>query len=514
MIAIVLKHPVFRKVLLAGVLLWFFVGFLSTLRTWYDIVVYPGEVDFTEGIVLYEVNQLREGNNIYKDRNSEGFAAANFGPFFYILNAVVSSFRPDSYFPHRILSLFGVALMSSSFCFFIWSKTKSWIGVLFALTLSIWPFSIIVFGPTLKPDSLALGFLFIGLIIGLLRQESNAALWAIPFFVIAFFIKQTSLVAPSFIALVLFRKSYSLSIKFVLSGTVIALALFSVFCAYFGVQNFLDHFVVYNVMQSYSSKMQEKVSFWASYLFFLHEYWPLILLSIAAAMYSRSKFFLMYSFLSYAFFMWLMNKAGSYFNYWSEILLALLLPLPLAIAKLFQDHESRLNDWLLVILFVAFVFFDKQFYLYRHPVVGRVAPSSESIDREKSLQDALTRYFQGKKITKIYTSNPGLVAKYRKHIELYSDDPFLLTQQILKGNFDEKRLLQKINSRYFDLIILTSSDESMSSEYLRQKITSSQLEAIKRNYKIENKVKLSQYYYFFDRGNFPDLYAYFLLPMK
>src|SRR5690606_31951651 len=61
-----------------------------TVAGWVSLVVYPGEANFGEGILVQEARYLRQGINIYGDITQSPYWVTTYPPLFQLLVAPLS----------------------------------------------------------------------------------------------------------------------------------------------------------------------------------------------------------------------------------------------------------------------------------------------------------------------------------------------------------------------------------------------------------------------------------------
>jgi hypothetical protein len=178
--------------LLAG-LLW---KDLASARMSSDLFAYPFQFDESEGMIVAETMLLDQGTNIYLKPGPELFIAAPYPPVFYLLGWPAQHLlgQEPTFKIGRAISI--AASILAGVCL---------LGIVFALTREImagalaaamwWSLGLVAFwGSLVKPDVLALA-LGLGGIWWLLARPPRQVWWALPFFLGAFYTKQTAIAA-------------------------------------------------------------------------------------------------------------------------------------------------------------------------------------------------------------------------------------------------------------------------------------------------------------------------------
>ena len=188
------------RIVLLSTLALFLLGLLlrdvSSARMSSQLFAYPFQFDESEGMIAAETMLLDRGNDIYLKPTPTLFVAAPYPPLYYLLTWPVQHLvgQQPSFKIGRALSIF--ATIVSGVAIFGLAATLS--GSLFAGALAAamwWALGLVAFwGSLVKPDLLALTFGLLGLLWLLARPP--AQVWAaLPFFIAAFYTKQTAIAA-------------------------------------------------------------------------------------------------------------------------------------------------------------------------------------------------------------------------------------------------------------------------------------------------------------------------------
>lgn len=236
---------------LAGLLSWHTYHFAAgSIRA----LFYPHELDYGEGIVWYQVQQLFAGQ-AYGDIHTYPAVVFHYTPLFHFLSGLVAKLGMDGLAAGRLVSLLSTVAMAILVGAIVRHvilqsqgdrRTAIACAAIAGLTLLI-AFPVRLWAPMMRVDMLAFALALAGIYAGLraIRQPGWVYLAALCF-VAAVFAKQTMIAAPAsvFLGLSLYRRRTALAgILTCLAAGSIALAAL----AYATGGGFLRHVFLYNV---------------------------------------------------------------------------------------------------------------------------------------------------------------------------------------------------------------------------------------------------------------------------
>jgi hypothetical protein len=159
-----------------------------------EMFQYPFQFDESEGMIVAETGLLDRGVDIFAPLTPQLFIAAPYPPVFYLLCWPVQHLlgAEPSFKIGRAISLLATLLAGLAIFGIVRALTRNWLaGGLGALTF--WSLGLVTFwGSLVKPDMLALAFGLCGLYCAVARS-SRLLWWALPFFLLAFYTKQTAI---------------------------------------------------------------------------------------------------------------------------------------------------------------------------------------------------------------------------------------------------------------------------------------------------------------------------------
>ncbi len=240
-----------RKLVYSALVLLLAGGFAGRqLATWPTRLLYPGEVNRTEGQRAAEMLHLAQGIAIYASPSPERFDAAIYGPLYYLLGARIVKPGDHLYLPLRIVSLLGTlgcALGCGLLAFWL---GRSYLAAVLAPLFFLGYGFVSWYGISEHCDLVAVLLAFTGFLIAYQSPEKKALLLAGLFMLLSFFYKPQYVAAPlAIMVFLLLQKRYRLAAQFAGGLTVGGVAGLAVFqFVVFGSQPFLRHLLLYSVL--------------------------------------------------------------------------------------------------------------------------------------------------------------------------------------------------------------------------------------------------------------------------
>lgn len=186
--------------ILLAVLLALLMGLLakdvSSALTSATIFSHPFQLDESEGMIVAETMLLDKGVNIFDKPTQELFVAAPYPPLYYLLTWPVQHLAgaEPTFKAGRALALFSTLLVGVAIFGITRSLSRDALAGAIGAALW-WSLSLVTFwGSLVKPDVLAVALGLSGL-WWLVSRPPTQVWWALPFFLAAFFTKQTAIAA-------------------------------------------------------------------------------------------------------------------------------------------------------------------------------------------------------------------------------------------------------------------------------------------------------------------------------
>jgi hypothetical protein len=209
-------------------LVWLGLGTYLLLTLWLGLsgIVYPYQLDYGEGIVLWFARQIAHGHSIYKGLYGYPYASSNYPPVSMVLSAALMPVLGEGYAGGRLLNFTSALVVAALIYRIVCLRThQQWTGAIAALLFAGSPY-IYHWVPLFRADLIGLAFAFGGIYcIWMWERKSDRrnVLLAVAFilFLLALYTKQTLFAGPAAAFLALWRQDRRLAIGFaVLLGAV------------------------------------------------------------------------------------------------------------------------------------------------------------------------------------------------------------------------------------------------------------------------------------------------------
>ncbi|MCE9599030.1 MAG: hypothetical protein K8S54_13785 [Spirochaetia bacterium] len=473
-------YPAILRLVHAALAIYLVYATWFTIRFWLGAISFPGALDYGEGVVLHEANEILKGAPVYPGETSGQFRASNYGPLFYTLVSLASWFQPGSYAPGRILSLLGMILSSVSLGSIAVKQTGSkFVGFIAAL-LVLTPIIVLLFGISNKPDSLALGLSHAGLALALSNLDGRRVYGAAVLFVAAGLVKQSMLPAPLTIFILLLVRDRTKAMYFVGAGILAFGILICMFGLAFGFQPMIKHYLFYNV-----AEIDWKIYQRLPQAFFGLFGFGLIAGAICAWV-RNQKELLLYFVIGVVFHMLASAKAGSFLNYLSEPAMALNLIIACGLIPILVAW-----NWKNILALCAVI----GFTLMIKPRGFKAPPDAMAAQRDAQAISQLSNLAQelrknNKPRLQAFSAFADPLPRLESDFEIFIDDPFLYNQHVKKKAILRDFLLSAIEDRSVDLVIthFDPGDELKFDHAFLERLSADQCRALVRNYDLWKKL--------------------------
>jgi 4-amino-4-deoxy-L-arabinose transferase-like glycosyltransferase len=194
-----------------------------------DMITFPWQIDFDEGVILHSSWLLAQGQTPYPPPGADHFISSVYPPLFYALNAVALKLAGLNLWSGRALSLLGALLAGGALIWWTVAETRSRLAgvVAAACWLALGP--VIVWATFYKQDILALGLGALGGAMvaagvagapGAGARLPRRAWWAILPLILAFWTKQSTLAPLAAGALFLLARDWRSGLRWSLAAGV------------------------------------------------------------------------------------------------------------------------------------------------------------------------------------------------------------------------------------------------------------------------------------------------------
>ena len=200
-------------------------------HTW-EVVRWPFQIDYDEGLNLSAAWHLSQGHNIYANSHPDGFIAAPYPFLYFLLNAIGIKLFGIGFGVGRSLSALATVAIGGLIGWGVWLVARrSGVGRLdsggAALVSGLVWFGlppVYTWGSFYKQDMTAIAIALLSLVLVYRWQDSPRLWWAAPLMALAFFAKQNELMAAvigcSYMMLRDWRRGWKLAL---LTGLCMAL---------------------------------------------------------------------------------------------------------------------------------------------------------------------------------------------------------------------------------------------------------------------------------------------------
>ncbi len=197
-------------------LVWVGLGIYGSFSLWLGVagLVYPYQLDYGEGIVLWFAQQLEHGHSIYKGLTGLPYASSNYPPLAMLLSAILMPILGESYASGRLLNLGSALLVAALTYRIVATETSSRRSAALAALLFFGSPYVFHWIALFRVDLIGLGFAFAGVYAVWkagregpgTRRERIGLLLAMVLFLLALYTKQTLFAAPAAAFFALWRR--------------------------------------------------------------------------------------------------------------------------------------------------------------------------------------------------------------------------------------------------------------------------------------------------------------------
>lgn len=456
-----------------------------------EMFLYPFQFDESEGMIVAETMLMARGINIYANLTPDLFISAPYPPLYYLLNLPVQLILGDdepSFKIGRALSLLALLLAGISISGIVWTSTRDRFAA--AVTpLLWWSLGLVAYWGTLvKPDMLAVALGLAGL-WWLVARPPAYSWWSLPFFIAAFYTKQTAIAAAAaaIVWLILTRPRFGL-----LFGSVYAAAAIfpSLIINWLTEGGYYYHIVTIHDLPWFPER-------YAQYLAgFLGAYGVLLLPGMTAAIAAGLIWLadrirrrtvsaptnagaLLAGYLAVSILAGVgVGTHGGNHNHFLEWTAASCLGLGLGVAYL-----RRAQAWPVQLFGAAlgFLMLLQIPALFNTPPFLKAQIGQLSATQREGMEN-IFQYVTNNGGT-AYSDNVGLLITTRK--ALWTTDPFTQTHATYYGRWDQSKLVQAVQEKYFSQIILRI--DVFHPDAGAGDVSPEILQAVRDNYKLDQR---------------------------
>jgi hypothetical protein len=405
------------------------------LATWPARIAYPGEESY-EGTPLAEMVRLRQGDPIYASPSPEGFAAATYGPFYYLLGSRLINRGSPSYLPLRLLSVLGTLGCAAGCGLLAFWLTRSYLAAFLSPLVFLSYAMVTRYGVQAPPDGAALLLFFGGFLVAYRFRASRAVLLAAPLMLLGFYYKPQYVAGPMAVFLsLLIEKCYRRAVEFAGLLALGGLGLLAFFqWIVFPGQAFWRHFLLYQASLLSWRRFGQGVFILTAMLF--------LALLFAVDYLRRQPHTVISCYLLFGVLLGLLTycKGGSGVHYFLECVLVTSTLVPALLAKRSTPGAVPVDVTLVLGLILA-----------AGQLFGRRPPQPADAVRHSAMQLFLRRNFPPH-ARALGASAGDLV---QAGLETPFSDLFQLVQMAKRGIVPDRDLVARIRARSFSVIVLS-----------------------------------------------------------
>jgi hypothetical protein len=407
----------------------------QNLATWPARLSYPGEESY-EGVALAEMIHLRQGIPIYASAAIDGYDAATYGPLYYLVAGRLINLDAPSYFPLRLLSVFGILGCAAGCGLLAFWLTRSYLAS-FLSPLVFLSYGIVsAHGIQALSDGVALLLVFSGFLVAYRFQDSRALLLAVPLMVLGFYYKPQYVAGPIAVVFFLCRdKRYRLATEFAGLLAFCGLGVFGFFqWVAFSGQAFWRHFLLSQTSLLSWHRFEQALFIFSFMLFF-----PLIF-GIEYLRAYPNRIISCYLFFGLVLGVLTYSKDGSGVHYFFESVLLISTLIPVQMVKQISSRGHPIH----LVLVLGIMLFAGQWST-------KGPPQPSDFARYNAMQVFLRQNFSPH--AEALSASPGELLQ--AGLETPFSGLFQLVQLAHRGILSDRDLAVQIGARRFSVIVLS-----------------------------------------------------------
>ena len=488
-----LKGINFFKVLILSLIIFFTVISLFDLGSNFIRIFYHFAIDWNEGSNCYKIDDIIKGKELYSNIIGLPVTPTTYPPLSFLFFSLLSYFSGSILITGRILAF--VALILTLLLTFlilnqiINSRKISFLSSLLLLML------ITLFTPhyigMLDPQILAHVFSLSGLYVFIKckNQYSNKNIIIVTFLLyISIFIKHNLVALPFAVALFLFITDKRVFLKFIIVNTIFIII--SVLCIYIFTPHFFSNFFDAN-----REFFIHKVVKFLRILFIDGRLFITVIICITIIIGFLKKYLIINLYLIFALIFGIIFSGGDGvdLNIWYDFFIALSFQIGIFYSiseKFYLENILAKRLALLFICVISIIPFLKVRQLYVNP-----------IEELKTFKENETLYLNNVNFLRSY-KDPTLFEEPLVGFlsgKKFIFDPFCGTELMRAGKIPEAILVDKLKTKYFNVIVLRENLNKLVKEEDYQYWTNNVLQSMKENYFLISKKKVNyetDYYYY------------------
>ncbi|MFB3786250.1 MAG: hypothetical protein ACE15F_07765 [bacterium] len=442
------------------------------------LVIYPFDADNSEAYLVYQGQRLTEGSFLYKPLNQEPYLVDNYPPLYPLLLALGYTFTGPNFHWPRALSLSATVLTAMLIGFWTYHRTRNQTVSFLAGMLYLSFYHVYDWGALARVDAVGVALALSGLMLFEVHRSWKAAL---PFFLLALFTRQTLYAAPLAVACTLAGSSNRKTAVAFLGGLTAGTAALYLVLLLLSSGEAWNHLVLYNANEFRWSDVWVYLRQWL----FLYTVWGCAPLVILMSEYPgqtrpgapRSPVLFWYTLFALGEAV-LCGKIGSAPNYLLSLVAAAAVGMGTLLYQAQTEGHRQAGEQSFaypmsyVFLLAAFVLQIGATWHWPHRMDFSYTPTRADAQAGRMLQNELRR-------------TPGPILSDRAGVALMAGhppvfEPFIGTQLVRQGLWDQSPLLARIAARAFPKVILQFNLED--DNWDRERFTPELIAALREHY--------------------------------
>ncbi|CAD7769609.1 Dolichyl-phosphate-mannose-protein mannosyltransferase [Candidatus Methanoperedenaceae archaeon GB50] len=464
----------------------FFVGliiyFLFYIFNAYQWILYPYQIDFSEGFRLDRARMLSQGYDLYHDISTYPFVTAIYPPVSPLICAALVKIFGVSFATGRLVGMFSAILVGCFIFKIVQEKTKNkHIAVVSSLLFFASPYiygSSCIFG---SPNMLGTLFSWAGIYCILKYENSKKIYLSVPFFLLAIYSLPVFIAAPAASFIYLFIRDKKLATKIIVLYVLSGLFLFSL-ANYITDGQFYLHTVRYNaqpivtslVLKRYIRSIGLHPILFAFAVTYIFSEW---------IKYEKKVSLVSIYFITAAIFVVSMGHEGAGTpSYMFELLSVSCILFGMMLDKIrpaiVKNDENTVRILIAVLLILQLIIFAHAPYIADSVYSDPLTPTQTDLINGQKVS-LYIKEVEGP----VLSENSGFLVINGKEVLL---EPFVFRRLYNQGLWDQTKLVDDIHNQKFSLIVLRYdvNYEKESSGRLTKEINNE----IRDNYYIVDKI--------------------------
>jgi dolichyl-phosphate-mannose-protein mannosyltransferase len=204
---------------------WLALAIFSLLTVWLGVLglVYPYQLDYGEGIVLWFAREIAHGHSIYKGIVGYPYASSNYPPITFLLTVALMPIFGDGYMAGRLLSLASIMIIGALIYRMVRDESGKSKAAALAALFFVGSAYIYHWAPLFRVDLIGLAFAFLGIYFCWRYEQLTDGrkklylVFSTFAFLLSLYTKQTLIAAPAAAFFAIFRRDKRAALLFAMA---------------------------------------------------------------------------------------------------------------------------------------------------------------------------------------------------------------------------------------------------------------------------------------------------------